>query len=816
MSTTDTPGPSMQPLQDQILDDLATAGQPEQVVDLVLAAVQGDAEFAAALGGTPPVRREGQAVQEAGGVYLTSIEVQGFRGIGKKAAVKIKPGPGLTLVVGRNGSGKSSFAEAAEVAITGTSSRWDAKTLVWKSGWRNLHHATTGIRTEVLAEGQSHPMTVSCRWQGDDVGAPLITVKQQGAADRALADLGWGAALSTFRPFLSYAELGDAVTGQPAQLHDAIYSILGLGDAEAAYIRLNDELKRLDAERRQARAAAKTLAELMEAVDDERARRAADLLAKAKPDIDTLTAIATGSSAQQDPRLGRWRQIASASFPTPEEALSAAAGLEAAATALQDARRGVDASSARLAQILEAAAAHIDEHGPGPCPVCGVTQLDGQWPARARDEAAAYRGAVQSIKDAERRLQDAETAVRQVVAAAAPPSLFVEDFPETAQMLGAWHEIPLKGTASVVASELLALAEAAAGAVLEARTRAAELLQEQEDRWQPLAVQLSGWLVPAAQVARQQGRLATVKRAQSWFKTELGILKTQRMAPFTAHSAQVWQQLRQESNVDLGDVALVGTGPRRKLQIDVTVDGVEGQALGVMSQGELHALGLALFIPRATADQSPFRFLVIDDPVQAMDPAKVDGLARVLEQVALTRQVIVFTHDDRLPEAIRRMQIPAVVWEVVRKPDSEVEIRKNSDPVQRYLDDARALAMAQEIAPEIRGPVIAGFLRSAIESEAIDKARRTKLARGEPRAVVEAAIESAENTNKILALALFGDTGRGGDVLPRLNQWGPKLATAYNDCRSGVHGDHFDAWRKEDLQQQITAVQALTQRIRNA
>jgi len=36
---------------------------------------------------------------------------------------------------------------------------------------------------------------------------------------------------------------------------------------------------------------------------------------------------------------------------------------------------------------------------------------------------------------------------------------------------------------------------------------------------------------------------------------------------------------------------------------------VAGAALSVMSQGELHALGLALFLPRATSPDSPFRFI---------------------------------------------------------------------------------------------------------------------------------------------------------------------------------------------------------------
>jgi hypothetical protein len=50
--------------------------------------------------------------------------------------------------------------------------------------------------------------------------------------------------------------------------------------------------------------------------------------------------------------------------------------------------------------------------------------------------------------------------------------------------------------------------------------------------------------------------------------------------------------------------------------------------MSVMSQGELNALALSLFLPRMMLAQSPFRFLVIDDPVQAMDANKVDGLDR--------------------------------------------------------------------------------------------------------------------------------------------------------------------------------------------
>src|SRR5207253_6791469 len=100
---------------------------------------------------------------------------------------------------------------------------------------------------------------------------------------------------------------------------------------------------------------------------------------------------------------------------------------------------------------------------------------------------------------------------------------------------------------------------------------------------------------------------------------------------------------------------------------------------------------------RATLSESPFRFICIDDPVQSMDPARVEGLARTLSEAALTRQVIVFTHDDRLPEAVRRLGLPATVHSVTRRAKSVVEVRETSDPVTSLIDDARAIALTGEL-----------------------------------------------------------------------------------------------------------------------
>ena len=127
--------------------------------------------------------------------------------------------------------------------------------------------------------------------------------------------------------------------------------------------------------------------------------------------------------------------------------------------------------------------------------------------------------------------------------------------------------------------------------------------------------------------------------AMVWLKKAAAGIRDDRFGPIAEKAASIWERLRQQSHVELGRIQLTGDGTRRRVVLDVTVDGVAGAALGVMSQGELHALALSLFIPRATLPESPFRFIVIDDPVQSMDPARVDGLARVLESASTSSSV---------------------------------------------------------------------------------------------------------------------------------------------------------------------------------
>ncbi|MCV7434918.1 AAA family ATPase [Mycolicibacterium bacteremicum] len=106
----------------------------------------------------------GVSTADVSPTYLTNITVSGFRGIGSTAKLDLHPAPGLTVISGRNGSGKSSFAEAVELALTGSSYRWRGKQALWSESWRNLHKPNPcALRVGFTREG-SKPVKVGVDW----------------------------------------------------------------------------------------------------------------------------------------------------------------------------------------------------------------------------------------------------------------------------------------------------------------------------------------------------------------------------------------------------------------------------------------------------------------------------------------------------------------------------------------------------------------------------------------------------------------------------------------------------------------------------
>ncbi|MEU5405909.1 AAA family ATPase [Nocardia asteroides] len=824
-----------------------------QVADCVLAAL-------AATDGDPSAPEAGDT-----GVFLRAITVHGFRGIGPTATLRLNPGPGLTLVVGRNGSGKSSFAEAAEFALTGGNRRWDGRSTAWREGWRNLHEPDLArIEVDLLTAGEDSELTIATHWApGSELGEAHWTERRGPAAPVSIDPGSRRQRLDLYRPFLSYSELGALVDGKPSDLFDALHRLLGLDELAAAaeHIRLRKlELERAVKDSRQSRT--DLLAELA-AADDDRARRVADLLRAPEPDLDAVAAAVADSALGADGPDGL-RAILRLSLPDPAQVAAAVDRLAEASTALARHATADAEADLRVLDLLTRARDHVTAGGACPCPVCGRGDLDTDWLAAA-DTEIGERSAQLAALRAARAEFDAALAQARALTSRVPAELGPEPSPPTEPGVGrpsAVDPAPVTVSASADGNpddneplgaptetvdrrdestgppptgRPLSPSDTAPGAVdpgalrrqlaavrarwaawsalgevdhdagLAERLRtaylalAADLAALQRDTradldrldavWSPLVPRILAWLDPARAVSADAAELRVVKKAADWLKSATATIRGERMRPLESTARWVWSTLRQQSNVELGAIRLQGSaGTARRVLLDVTVDEVDGAALGVMSQGELHALGLSLFLPRATVAHSPFRFVMIDDPVQAMDPAKVDGLAMVLAEVATTRQVVVFTHDERLAEAVRRMQLDATVLEVQRRERSVVEVRVTGDPVRRYLDDARSLVRTPQLPPAIADELVATCCRSAIEAAGLAKARHELLAAGLDHAEVERRVRNAHTTRAMLTLALMGPRARVDDLNKHLSAVGGRwLVGVLRDATAGAH-----------------------------
>ncbi|MET7773266.1 AAA family ATPase [Nocardia sp. NPDC005366] len=740
---------------------------------------------------------------DAAGVFLRAIRVRGFRGIGPETTLRVPPGPGLTLVVGRNGSGKSSFAEAAELALTGGNRRWDGRSAAWREGWRNLHAGESArIELDLLTAGAEPELTVVKEWAAEaDLSEAVWTERRASVSAASDDETGsapfdvtrWAAVLDLYRPFLSYSELGALVDGKPSDLFDALHQLLGLDELTRAQERMRARRLELERAARDSRQERLELLGALEQLADDRAVRMARLLRPVQPDLAAVGRHIFGAVGDTIGPDGL-RAIVRLTLPTSAQVDEAATRLEECGAAVARGSTTDAEADLRVLELLRRAREHVDAVGECACPVCGRGALDTVW---ARDADASIERLAARVDALTSARVELNRAVRDARALAdhvpqeldfdpsSPPTVDTSAvrraWDDWAALTGAEYSPDLADRLRAAHTRLVDELE-----LLQQGTR--KELDRLDEVWAPLVPRLAGWLDNAREVSVRANELRTVKRAEDWLKSATAGLRGERMAPLETTARWIWRTLRQQSNVELGAIRLQGNaGTARRVLLDVTVDEVDGAALGVMSQGELHALGLSLFLPRATVEESPFRFVMIDDPVQAMDPAKVDGLARVLAMVAWNRQVIVFTHDERLAEAVRRMQLDACVLEVQRRERSVVEVRTSSDPVRRYLADARSLVRTPQLPRAIADELVATCCRSAVEAASQSRARRDLLTAGLHHREVERHVEEAFTTRAMVALAVMGVDYNVDDLNEFLARDGKWLVSVLRDVTAGAH-----------------------------
>ncbi|MFZ0833373.1 MAG: AAA family ATPase [Mycobacterium sp.] len=689
------------------------------------------------------------------GAFLKSISVQGFRGIGPKVTLALPPGPGLVVFAGRNGCGKSTLAEALELALTGSNSRWEDKAAVWSQNWRNLHAGEPAeIRIAVTEEGAG-VTTIGVDWSAGeiDVDEMKTWVQRPGQRREGTSVLGWDAALEMYRPLLSYDELGGIIEGRPSDFYDELYKLLGLEQLADAIARLDAEVKQLRQPAAEVKKARDALRPMLEAHDDPRAATALAQLKKNKPDPGAVRPLITQGVTSSVPFA--WQQAQRLAVPIDDELEPKCAALKSAAQNEREEAQRSDALTADRARLLGMGLTFHEAHGDQPCPVCGHGTLDGNWAVAARAALEQDLSAAEDLTAARAAAQQARSALVGLIRRIQPPPLADDDLDLTAarDAYNRLSHFPVDDDLALVdhVQRTLPQLEVAYAAL---RGQADDLMKAREDAWNPVAMDLADWVNRAEAARDAEPKLKIATEAQKWLQRNAGELRNRRIAPLAQKARDIWAALRQESNVDLGAIRLEGQKTSRRVVLEADVDGTESEAFGVMSQGELQALALAIFIPRATSSESPFRFLVLDDPIQAMDPSKIDGFLDVLTALAEERQVIVFTHDDRLPAAIRRSRAPASIIEVTRGANSTVTVVDSSRPAARLLDDAFAIAVDEAVPDDVRNAAIPVLCREAVEAVSWEVFASKALAGGRSRHEVEETWEKATTVKRRLALAV--------------------------------------------------------------
>ncbi|MET0758515.1 MAG: hypothetical protein ABWY39_11450 [Mycobacterium sp.] len=489
-----------------------------------------------------------------------------------------------------------------------------------------------------------------------------------------------------------------------------------------------------------------------------------------------------------------WPQAARLITPTSDEVEDKCTALRQAAQSEHEEMQRSDALAADRAKLLEHGLTFHEQHGAQPCPVCGQGTLDDNWAVAARAALEQEQTAAEDLTAARAATHQARSALVAVVRAVAPPPLADTGLTKVAAAREAYEtfsKLPTSNDHTLAdhVKETLAPLRAAYDTL---RQEATDLIAAREDAWSPVAVQLADLVHKAEVAAEAEPKLTVATEAQKWLQANAGQLRNQRIAPLAEKAKDIWAALRQESNVDLGAIRLEGQKTSRRVVLEAAVDGSDTEAFGVMSQGELQALALAIFIPRATSEQSPFRFLVLDDPIQAMDPSKIDGFLQVLTSLAANRQVVVFTHDDRLPAAIRRSRALARIIEVTRGANSAVTVTESSRPAKRILDDAFAIAADEAVPDAVKNAAIPVLCREALEAASWDLYSSKALTKGHSRADIEDAWEAAATTPKRLALALDPDDSTAVD------KWlaaGSARRVTMAVIRKGAHGGDVEDFK---------------------
>lgn len=635
---------------------------------------------------------------------LDFVEICGFRGFREKLRVEF--GPGFTVITGRNGVGKSTIFDAIEFALTGSIAKYAIEKAAQESlndylWWRGRgtpseHYVTASFRRD---NGESFSITRT-RKSGADKTADQIesafchSVRPDDAVRQlcrtSIIRDEWIATLSVDLSETERFELVRSALGPVQGVDFGLKAKAVLKAIEAAHGPKRDAY--LDA-RTQLATALTQLSEAKEAI-----ARAGDVSAA----LQTLAAATSEGSEDLVARLTAGRSALTAgrarlsamgeviaqgrellairrSLDSPdfvERWETARLQLDGAAKAKAQAE-GVAADAERALQLEErgnaiaASLAALVEHGEKwglhdeRCPLCAAARTNDEFSAGLALARKRIEGLASGISSARQRATSARESLRRASieleqAQATYAALESEKERVAARERGYMgmfelHGLDLQfvrdpdGLEARLTSERDRLINLERALLTLEASQSVSRLASLEDRIEVLRKDADA---AADQVERSERALATAKAMERAIRSVSGEIIDERLAQISPLLNELYQRLRPHHDWRSIEYSIRGD-VRRFLSLKVG-DGLNPQF--VFSSGQRRAAGLAFLLSVYLARAwTPWRTLLLDDPVQHIDDFRALHLIEVLAALRFAgRQIVCAVEDPALAESLCR------------------------------------------------------------------------------------------------------------------------------------------------------------------
>lgn len=627
---------------------------------------------------------------------LLQVRITGYQGVSADHTLELKldPTPGITVLHGPNGSGKTSIADAIETALYGaprqpTTPGTGGKLPLWDRDHTGRDAGAASV--DVTLGSDDRRLRMSCRL--DSAGG--VTEREVELTDEMgtrLVDLPptWGSALAGHRPVFGYAAVERQVQ-MARDLQEFLEPLLAFGGCF--------ETLKLEVERQSASASSaykrwsEALADAKTAVagvgDGHMHLGSPVPAALAWPSLSDNTDAWLSENELTD----RFQTVAEVTADHQRRLSESATAALAALVELRSEEHSLLARLSGPLRDLHAAASELSDPGET-CPVCAAhgagwldaLHLTNAQLADAPEVRARFQKAARQVRD------DAKSTLTEVVGAL---QLAQEGSPEAA----ARHAV-LASTASLVTA-IDAHGLQATAAVRNALQDHCQIVTS--DSWASAAATAADesnhrrqWLRKRRSAVddfvttwREVGEEASTgpewKAATGCLKVLQDDLRETRAENLKVLTGTALDRLLADVGIRITTLSVQGT----KADFKIEDAGGGPLKLSMLSAGQRNALLLAPLL--AVSRDGPFGFLVLDDPVHAFDQIRVDRLASILEELARDRRVLVLTHDERLKEQIMARVPNSDVRAVQRDPvTGRVSVESTGAMWKVLVDDARA------------------------------------------------------------------------------------------------------------------------------